>query len=71
MAGRRLAVVMLGTDTWAQLRTEADVIADALVALRPGDVVEVDPGPGRGSRDGCSQAGGQVRFDRRTASVLA
>jgi predicted nuclease of predicted toxin-antitoxin system len=41
LAGRRLAIVILPTTSWPELRARETQILDAINALRPGEVVDV------------------------------
>jgi hypothetical protein len=40
LTGRRLAILILPTTSWPRLRLHAAVIAAAVAALRPGDLLE-------------------------------
>jgi hypothetical protein len=41
LAGRRLAILVLPTTNWPELRFRQSEIAAAVDALRPGDVIEI------------------------------
>lgn len=41
LGGRRLALLILPTTSWPELRAHQSQIAAAINALRPGDVVEI------------------------------
>lgn len=41
LSGRRLAVVVLPTTSWKKIQVNADVVAEAIVALTSGAYVEV------------------------------
>jgi predicted nuclease of predicted toxin-antitoxin system len=42
LAGRRLAILILPTTSWPALRRHDQQIAEAVKALRPGDVVKIE-----------------------------
>jgi hypothetical protein len=42
LTGRRLAILVLPTTSWPEIQKHTDKISDAVVALKPGDFVELD-----------------------------
>jgi hypothetical protein len=42
LAGRKIAVMVLGRQQWPQLRLHAQLVIDALKAVRPGSYTEVE-----------------------------
>ena len=54
LAGRRLALVVLGSDVWPAVRDHGEAIARAVAGVEPGTYVEVPiplpPRPGRRTR---------------------
>jgi hypothetical protein len=44
LAGHRLAILILPTTNWPELRARQSEIAATISALRPGDIVEMEPG---------------------------
>lgn len=41
LSGRRLALVVLPTTSWKKIQTNADIVADLMGTLTPGDYIEV------------------------------
>lgn len=50
LTGRRLAIVVLSSNSWPLIRTRLGTVAAALTDLRPGDVRHVELGPARMTR---------------------
>ena len=41
LAGRRLAILVLPTTSWPEIRKHTNQVADAVTALKPGDFIEL------------------------------